>query len=80
MGGFVNIGPALLCSPVTRLFGQPYPVQFQAQEGLDAWTRALGNTLLWFCWKDLGTLCWEIKQEILRQLECIHPQSSIAGR
>jgi len=80
MDGFVNIGPALLCSPITRLFGRPYPVQFRAQGALDAWTRALGNTALWPRWQDLGTLCWEIRQEILRQLGCMHPRSSIAGQ
>jgi len=80
MDGFVNIGPALLCSPITRLFGRPYPVQFRAQGALDAWTHALGNTGLWPRWKDLGTLCWEIRQEILRQLACMHPRSSIAGQ
>lgn len=80
MNGLVNIGPALLCSPITRLFGRPYPVQFRAQGALDAWTRALGNTGLWPRWQDLGTLCWEIRQEILRQLECMHPRSSIAGQ
>lgn len=71
MGGFVNIGPALLCSPVTRLFGRPYPLQFRAQGRLDAWTRAPGKAGLWFCWKDFGTICWETRQEILRQLQCI---------
>ena len=47
MDGLVNVGPALACSPVTRLCGRPYPVQFRAQGALDAWTRALGNTGLW---------------------------------
>ncbi|MCS0592636.1 hypothetical protein ACFQ09_08230 [Massilia norwichensis] len=80
MDGFVNIGPALVRSPITRLFGRPYPVQFRAQGALDAWTRALGNTGLWPHWQALGTLCWQIRQEILRQLECMHPRSSIAGQ
>lgn len=75
MDGFVNIGPALVRSPITRLFGRPYPVQFRAQGALDAWTRALGNTGLWPHWQALGTLCWQIRQEILRQLECMHPRS-----
>lgn len=80
MDGFVNIGPALVRSPVTRLFGRPYPIQFRSQGALDAWAHALGNTGLWPRWQDPGTLCWEIRQEILRQLECMHPRSSIAGQ
>jgi hypothetical protein len=80
MDGLVNIGPALVRSPVTRLFGRPYPVQFRAQGALDAWTHALGNTGLWPLWQDPGTLCWQIRQEILRQLECTHPRSSVAGQ
>jgi hypothetical protein len=78
--GFVNIGPALVCSPMTRFFGRPYPVQFRAQGALEAWTRALGHTGLWPLWQDPGTLCWQIRQEILRQLECTHPRSSVAGQ
>lgn len=78
--GFVNIGPALVRSPITRLFGRPYPVQFRAQGAIEAWTHALGNTGLWPRWQDPGTLCWEIRQEIFRQLECMHLQSSIAGK
>jgi hypothetical protein len=80
MDGFVNIGPALVHSPITRLLGWPYPVQFRAQGALDAWTRALGSTGLWARWQHSGTLCWQIRQEILRQLECMHPRSSIAGQ
>jgi hypothetical protein len=78
--GFVNIGPALVRSPITRIFGRPYPVQFRAQGALDAWKHALGNTGLWPFWKDPGTLCWQIRQEILRQLEYMHPMSSVAGQ
>jgi hypothetical protein len=55
-------------------------VQFQAQSAIEAWTHALGITALWPRWKNPGTLCWEFRQEILRQLECMHPQSSIAGQ
>lgn len=80
MNGFVNIGPALLCSTMTRFFNRPYPVQFRAQGALDAWTHALGNTELWPLWRDPATLCWQIRQEILRQLEGIHPRSSVAGQ
>lgn len=57
---FVNIGPALVRSPITRFFGRPYPVQFRAQGALDAWTHALGHTELWRFWQDSGTLCWQI--------------------
>lgn len=78
--GFVNIGPALVCSPITRFFGRPYPIQFRSQGALDAWTHALGHTGLWPVWQDPGTLCWQIRQEILRQLECVHPSSSAAGQ
>lgn len=78
--GFVNIGPALVHSPVTRLFGRPYPIQFRAQGALGAWTHALGNTGLWPLWQAPRTLCWQIRQEILRQLECTRSSSSlIAG-
>lgn len=77
---FDNIGPALVCSPMTRFFGRPYPVQFRAQGALDAWAHAPGHTKLWRVWQDPGTLCWQIRQEILRQLECVHPSSSVAGQ
>ena len=80
MNGFVNIRPALVRSPITRIFGRPYPVQFRAQGALDAWRHALENTGLWPFWKDPGTLCWQIRQEILRQLEYMHPMSSVAGQ
>lgn len=78
--GLVNIGPALVSSAITRFFGRPYPVQFRAQGALEAWTRALGNTGLWPAWRDPGTLCWQIRQEILHQLESLHPGSPVAGR
>jgi len=79
MDGFVNIGPALVRSPVTRLFGRPYPIQFRTQGALDAWAHALGNTGLWPLWQAPGTLCWRIRQEILRQLECSRASSSLVA-
>ncbi|MEW6760691.1 MAG: hypothetical protein AB1437_07685 [Pseudomonadota bacterium] len=75
--GLVNIGPALVRSPMPRLFGRPCPVQFRAQGALDAWTDALGNTALWPLWQNPGTLCWQIRQEILRQLESMEALSSV---
>lgn len=78
--GFVNIGPALVCSAMTRLLGRPCPIQFRAQGALDAWAHALGKTDLWPLWRDAGTLCWQIRQEILRQLQGMHPVSSVAGQ
>lgn len=74
--GFVNIGPALVRSPVTHFFGRPYPIQFRAQGALDAWAHALGNTGLW---QSPGTLCWQIRQEVLRQLECTRSSSSLVA-
>jgi hypothetical protein len=68
-GGVIDIGPALECSWVTTLYGRPYPIQFRNQGAIDAWTRALGNTEVWRRWQDPGTLCWQIRQEVLRQLE-----------
>lgn len=66
MNGFVNMGQALVRSPVTRIVGRSYPVQFRAQGALDAWRRALENTGIWPFWKDPGTPCWQIRQDILR--------------
>ena len=80
MDGFVNIGPALVCSPMTRFFGRPYPLQFRVQGALKAWKHALGNTGTWLLWQDPATLCWQIRQDILRQLESTHPRSSLAGQ
>lgn len=80
MDGFVNIRPALIRSHVTRFFGRPYPIQFRAQGALDAWANALGNTGLWPLWQAPGTLCWQIRQEILRQLQCAFPSFSVAGQ
>lgn len=67
--GVIDIGPALECSWVTTLYGRPYPIQFRNQGAIEAWTRALGNTEVWRRWQDPGTLCWQIRQEVLRQLE-----------
>jgi hypothetical protein len=65
---------------VTRFFGRPYPIQFRAQGASDAWAHALGNTERWPLWQAPGTLCWQIRQEILRQLECAFPSFSVAGQ
>ncbi|WP_305824611.1 hypothetical protein [Massilia brevitalea] len=46
MDGWVNTGPALLRSEVTRLHGRLYSVQFREQGAVEAWKRALENTLL----------------------------------
>lgn len=78
--GLVNIGPALTRSFVTCFFGRPYPVQFRAQGAIDAWTHALGNTALWQSWQEPGTLCWQIRREILRLLESMLPSTSIFGQ
>lgn len=76
----INIGPALDCSFVTKLFDRPYPVQFRNQGAIDAWTRALGKTDVWRRWQDPGTLCWRIRQDLMRQLETMHPCSPAEGR
>lgn len=76
----INIGPALDCSAVIRLCGRPYPVQFRNQGAIDAWTRALGGTATWHRWQDRYTLCWQIRQELFRQLEHRHPLSPVAGQ
>ena len=68
-GGVIDIRPALECSWVTTLYGRPYPIQFRNQGAIDAWTRALGNTEVWRRWQDPEKLCWQIRQEVLRQLE-----------
>jgi hypothetical protein len=68
-GGVIDIRPSLECSWVTTLYGRPYPVQFRNQGAIDAWTRALGNTEVWRRWQDPGTLCWQIRQEVLGQLK-----------
>ena len=78
--GLVNVGPALECSFVTKLFGRPYPVQFRNQGALDAWERALGDTGVWRRWQEPGTLCWQIRQELLRQLGSMHLLSPAAGQ
>jgi hypothetical protein len=73
----IDVNPALDCSRVTTLFGRPYPVQFRNQGAIDAWTRALGNTEVWRRWKDPGTLCWAIRQEISWQFDHMHPMSLV---
>ncbi len=78
-GGVIDIGPALECSWVTTLSGRPYPIQFRNQGAVDAWTRALGKTEVWQRWQDPGTLCWQIRQEMLRQLERVQPSSPVSG-
>jgi hypothetical protein len=78
-GGVIDIGPSLECSWVTTLYGRPYPVQFRNQGAIDAWTRALGNTDVWRRWRDPGTLCWQIRQEMLRQLERVQSLSPVSG-
>jgi hypothetical protein len=65
---------------VTRFFGRPCPIQFRAQGALDSWAHALGNTGLWPLWQAPGTLCWQIRQEILRQLECAFPTFAVTGQ
>ncbi|WP_305825425.1 hypothetical protein [Massilia brevitalea] len=78
--GMVNIGPALVSSHVTRLFGRPYPIQFREQGAIEAWTGTLENTGLWRCWQSPATPCWEIRREVLRQLECMASSSTIFGQ
>jgi hypothetical protein len=73
----IDVNPALDCSRVTTLFGRPYPVQFRNQGAIDAWTQALGSTEVWRRWKDLGTLAWDIRQEISWQLGHMHPMSLV---
>jgi hypothetical protein len=78
-GGVIDIEPALECSWVTTLYGRPYPIQFRNQGAIDAWTRALGNTEVWRRWQDPGTLCWQIRQEVLQQLERVQSLSPECG-
>lgn len=78
--GVIDIEPALECSWVTTLNGRPYPIQFRSQGAIDAWTRALGDTEVWRRWQDPGTLCWQIRQEVLSQLERVQSLSRYLGR
>jgi len=71
--------PVLFCSYMTQ-FWPPLSGTVRAQGALEAWTNALEKTGLWPLWRDPGRLCWQIRQEILRQLECIHAKSSVAGQ
>ena len=77
--GIIDIGPALECSWVTTLSGRPYPVQFRNRGAIDAWTRALGKTEVWQRWQDPSTLCWQIRQEVLRQPERVESIGPVAG-
>ena len=77
---WVNVGLALVRSDVTRLYDRPYPILLREQGAIDAWARALGNTGLWPYWQDAGTLCWEIRQEVLRQVECMSGSPTVFGR
>ena len=80
MDGWINTGPALVRSEVTRLHGRLYPIQFREQGAVEAWKRALENTLLWPCWQDPATLCWQIRQEVLRQLEAMSSSPTVFGQ
>lgn len=64
---------------MTTLYGRPYPVQFRNQGAIDAWTRALRNTEVWRRWQGPGTLCWQITQEVLQQLERVQSLSPVSG-
>jgi hypothetical protein len=65
----IDISPAVDCSRVTTLRGRPYPVQF----------RNHGHTEVWRRWQDTGTLCWQIRKEILRQFEHTRPERPLSG-
>lgn len=69
----IDLAPAVGCSYMTSLYGRPFPVQFRSQGAIDAWTQALGNTELWRSWQDPGTMCWDIRQEVSRQLKRMYP-------
>lgn len=69
----VDVGEALELSAVGPLCGRPYPVQFRHQGATDAWARALGHTAIRTRWAEPNATCWEIRQEILSQLEHMDP-------
>lgn len=69
----IDLAPAVGCSYMTSLYGRPFPVQFRSQGAIDAWTQALGDTELWRSWRDPGTMCWDIRQEVSRQLKRMYP-------
>jgi len=75
----IDINPAVNCSRVTNLLGRPYPVQFRNQGAIEAWARALGTTEIWRRWQEPGTLCWQIRKEILRQFERPCPERPLSG-
>jgi hypothetical protein len=67
----IKVGPALDRSRVTTLHGRPFPVQFRNQGAFEAWKQALGTGEEWIHWAHPKTTCWEIRQEILWQLNNI---------
>jgi hypothetical protein len=67
-GYSIDIGDAMERSCVTTLQGRPYPVQWRNQGAADAWEQALGGTESWRAWSAPSATCWEIKEEIARQL------------
>lgn len=66
--GPIDVVPALVKSRVDFLYGRPYPVQFRNQGAFDAWKQLLGHTDVWPIWAHPQTICWDIRQDILRQL------------
>jgi hypothetical protein len=68
VGEIIEVGPALMKSRVSKLYGRPYPVQFRNQGAFDAWRQALGSGVEWMRWADPETTCWSIRQEIQQQL------------
>lgn len=75
--GVIDIDPAIDCSRVLSLYGRPYPIQFRNQGATDAWARALGHTEVWPRWAHPQTTCWDIRQELLWQLDHIYPLSLV---
>jgi hypothetical protein len=67
----IKVGPALDRSRVSTLHGRPFPVQFRNQGAFEAWKQALGTGEEWIRWAHPKTTCWEIRQEILWQLNNI---------
>ena len=75
----IDVGPAINCSQVTYLFRRPYPVQFRHQGAIEAWTRALETLEVWRRWQDPGTLCRQIRTDLLRQFEHARPERPLSG-
>jgi hypothetical protein len=75
---YIDIGVALERSNIVSLGGVPFPVQFRNQGALDAWTQALGHTDVWERWTHAQTTCWDIRQEILWQLNHMDPLPDVA--